>query len=348
MEKMKKRAQDAEQELKKLRKKVELLTHAQGEIIDNDLHEELVGIMNDKTQDVQTVYPEGSFSRLFWEEQLRAARAKDPRQVRWHPMIIRWCLNLKLLSSAAYHATRTAGFIKLPSERTLRDYTHYFKHKPGFQPELKKQLLKESQVNELSEQRKYCGIVFDEMKVKESLVYDKFTGSVVGFTNLGEINNDLCALEQECREDREHAPVANHLLVLMVRGIFFKLDFPYAHFGTVGVTADQLFPIIWEGVRQLEGGGLKVIFITADGASPNRKFFRMHQNPCGGGTPTYKNLNPFAQDNRPIFFISDPPHLIKTTRNCWSHSAMNGTRLMTVSRVIIICHVHFHGKCTCT
>ena len=24
---------------------------------------------------------------------------------------------------------------------------------------------------------------------------------------------------------------------------------------------------------------------------------------------------------------------------------MNGTRLMTVSRVIIICHMHFHGKC---
>ena len=102
--------------------------------------------------------------------------------------------------------------LKLPSERMLHDYTHYFKHKPGFQPELKNQHLKESQVNELSEQRKYCGILFDEMKVKESIVYDKFTGSVVGFTNLGEIN-DLCALEQECREDRQHAPVAKHLLL---------------------------------------------------------------------------------------------------------------------------------------
>ena len=290
---------------------------------------------NTKTQEIHNAYPEGSFKRLFWEEQLRAAQAKDPRQVRWHPLIIRWCLNLKLLSSAAYHATRTAGFIALPSERTLRDYTHYFKHQPGFQQELNRQLLKESKVNELSEQRKYCGIVFDEMKIKENLVYDKYTGSVVGFTNLGEINDDLLALERECKDDQEHPPVANHILVLMVRGIFFKLEFPYAHFGTVGITADQLFPIVWDGIRQVEGVGLKVIFITADGASPNRKFFRMHRE-LNDTTPIYKTRNPFAQEERWIFFISDPPHLIKTTRNCWSHSALNGTRLMTVSRVITV------------
>lgn len=62
----------------------------------------------------------------------------------------------------------------------------------------------------------------------------------------------------------------------MVRGIFFKLNFPYANFGTEGVTADQLFPIVWEAIRQVEGIGLKVIFITAYGASPN---CRMHRNP---------------------------------------------------------------------
>jgi hypothetical protein len=26
----------------------------------------------------------------------------------------------------------------------------------------------------------------------------------------------------------------------MVRGIFFKLEFPFAHFGTAGVTADHM------------------------------------------------------------------------------------------------------------
>lgn len=46
--------------------------------------------------------------------------------------------------------------------------------------------------------------------------------------------------------------------------------------GTKGVTADILYPIVWEAVCLLEASGVKVICITADGASPNREFFRMH------------------------------------------------------------------------
>ena len=86
-----------------------------------------------------------------------------------------------------------------------------------------------------------------------------------------------------------------------------------------------LFPIVWEAIRQVEGIGCEVINITADGASPNRKFFRMH-----GDGLVYKAYNPYAdpKEKRPVFFICDPPHLMKTTRNCWSHSSSSGTRLM--------------------
>ena len=83
----------------------------------------------------------------------------------------------------------------------------------------------------------------------------------------------------------------------MVRGIFFKLEFPYAHFGTENVTADLLFPIIWEGIRQLEGMGLKVICVTADGSSPNCKFFQMLAG-VGDASPTFKTHNPFAKEER--------------------------------------------------
>ena len=135
---------------------------------------------------------------------------------------------------------------------------------------------------------------------------------------------DVCLQDQDCQPT-----VASHLLVLLVRGIFIKLNFPYAHFATDGVTADLLFPIVWEAVRQIECIGLKVIFVTADGASPNRKFFRMHKS--SGPAITYKTRNRYAEDERYLYFFADPPHLVKTTRNCWSHSGWNGTRLMTVS-----------------
>ena len=234
---------------------------------------------------------------------------------------------------------RTSGFLRLPSERTLRDYTHYFKSQPGFLPDLNKQLKKEAGIDSLP-------LLIDEMKIKEDLVYDKHSGHIIGFTSLGDIGDALSEMEQKCAEKNTHPPISNHVLVLMVRGIFFKLEFPYAHFGTKGVTADFLFPIVWEGIRQLESIGFKVICVTADGASPNRKFFRMHGKK---GELVYNTHNPFAdpEEKRPLFFISDPPHLIKTTRNCWSHSGANGTRLMTVNVHTVNTHDFKINTCNC-
>ena len=61
----------------------------------------------DSHQKEADAYPDGSFARLFWEEQLKAATSSDSRSVHWHPVIIKWCLNFKLLSSLSYHALRT-------------------------------------------------------------------------------------------------------------------------------------------------------------------------------------------------------------------------------------------------
>ena len=135
------------------------------------------------------------------------------------------------------------------------------------------------------------------------------TGEVVGFVNLGEINNDLLRLENSiCHQHKQCQPnaIATHLLVILVRGIFIKLNFPYAHFATEGITADILFPIVWEAVRQIEWLGLKIIFVTADGASPNRKFFRMHGDESSETPVAYRTLNRYAEDRRYLYFFSDP------------------------------------------
>ena len=39
--------------------------------------------------------PEDSFQQLFWKQQCEAASKKNHCQMRWHPMMIRWCLDLK-------------------------------------------------------------------------------------------------------------------------------------------------------------------------------------------------------------------------------------------------------------
>ena len=57
--------------------------------------------------------------------------------------MIKWCLNLNLLSSSTYHALRSSGFITSPSERTLQNYTDYFANRTGFMGKINEQLMNE-------------------------------------------------------------------------------------------------------------------------------------------------------------------------------------------------------------
>ena len=329
------RAMTAEKELKQLKEKIASSADRIGTSVDSYLHADLKQIITENQQSIHDQFPEGSFRRLFWDQQAKVASVADARQMRWHPIMVRWCLNLKLLSSGAYHALRSSGFVQLPSERTLNDYTHYIKSKPGFQQEVDEQLATEAGLATIPEWKKYVVLLIDEMKIKESLVYDKHSAEVIGFVDLGSFNEQLADLENKGGNDSGHAPVATHVLALMVRGLFLPLSFPMAHFPTNKLTADKLFVIIWEAVERLERLGFKVIAITGDGASINRKFFKMHS-----GTHTaicYKTVNPYADDSREMFFVSDVPHLVKTTRNCWSHSYGHGyKRKLWVSFQIVI------------
>jgi len=97
---------------------------------------------------------EENFSSIFWEQQLKAATAKFPKGIRWHPAIIRWCLYLHHKSSGCY-----SGVISLPSESMLRDYRHN-------SPSTDLDLLEAVSQQTPKHLSKYVGIVLDEMHVK--------------------------------------------------------------------------------------------------------------------------------------------------------------------------------------
>lgn len=90
--------------------------------------------------------------------------------------------------------------------------------------------------------KNYVVLLLDEMKVKESLVYDKNSCQVVGFVQLDDINYQMSMLENQ--SSNFLPPVASHLLTVMVRGLYTNFKFPYAHFPTDSLTGDQLFPIV--------------------------------------------------------------------------------------------------------
>lgn len=105
-----------------------------------------------------------------------------------------------------------SGFIKLPSSRTLYDDSHFLQSRTGFQLDVVEQLIKEMSLLNINEDwQKYASILFDEIKIKSDLVYDKNSGELVGYVNLNHMGNDLIQLEN-AREDRQMEK-ASHILV---------------------------------------------------------------------------------------------------------------------------------------
>ena len=126
-------------------------------------------------------------------------------------------MRVKYHSSSAYHVIRSStGVLTLPSERTLRDYTNYTKERHGFQKYINIELVKEANVKEEKDQ--YVVLLSDEMKIKEDLVFDKNSCELIGFVNLGDINNTLDTIELRCNRAMTEAQITPNDVTTHVDG----------------------------------------------------------------------------------------------------------------------------------
>ena len=105
--------------------------------MDGDLKQ----ILKNNFSEIAAKFPANSFQRVFWNQHSESASCKNVRGVRWHPAMIRWCLYLRHLSGKAYETLRNTGVLQLPSQRTLRDYTHYVPATIGFSHQVDKMLM---------------------------------------------------------------------------------------------------------------------------------------------------------------------------------------------------------------
>ena len=201
---------------------------------------------------------------------------------------------------------------------------NYFKPKAGISKDNGESLREKT--SSFSPVQKYVAIIMDEMKIQANLVFDKVSGDLVGFIDLGDPMTNFASLSNE-----DEDPIASHALAFLVRGLCTDLKHIIAYFFTGNVTSYQIMPLFWRTVAVLEvSRNLHVCAAVNDGASPNRKFFRLHSKlakdvDCD---VVYKIPNIYAP-SRFIFFFADSPHLLKTASNCLYNSGSGSrSRLM--------------------
>ena len=81
--------------LERISAKIKNSIEKNGEVLDEDSHEDMATIMKEHTASVNARFPEDSFQKIFWDQQLKALSVKNLRSVRWHPLMIKWCLYLR-------------------------------------------------------------------------------------------------------------------------------------------------------------------------------------------------------------------------------------------------------------
>ena len=84
------------------------------------------------------------------------------------------------------------------------------------------------------------------MKIKSNLVFDKHSGELINYLDLGDPEKIFATTEQE------NNTLATHAFVFYLRGIVTNLKYSFAYFATNGVTSGQFMPLFWEDLAILE------------------------------------------------------------------------------------------------
>ena len=227
----------------------------------------------------------------FIESQVTKSKLKSKSAYRWKTEDKLLALSIFFHSRKAYQVL--SKLFILPSKSTLLHELRKMNIKPGFSASV----LEALKMKAKNMHPRDCNVVlaFDEMSIKEGLVYNPGSDIVEGFEDFGSIGQTRY--------------IANHSIAFMVRGLASKWKQPIGYFLSSGpIKPTVLDSLVKECLDKLEETGLKVVALVCDQGSNNRSFLQninrvsLHQ--------------PYLQyGERKIFVFYDPPHLLKNVRN---------------------------------
>lgn len=190
----------------------------------------------------------------------------------------------------------------MPSRKTLTNLLGSVPFNAGINYAIFEQL--KDTVDNIKDLDKYCTIIFDEITVDPSLIYNLKLDSVVGFQDNG--------------TGQKIPLLADKAMVFMARGIHKKWKQPLAYyFSAGGMKAPEIVKALKEVVRAISGSGLNII-ATCDQGAPNVSAINQLYIETKGQFLRSRQENQlfgFTIDGKEIVPLYDPPHLLKGMKN---------------------------------
>lgn len=210
----------------------------------------------------------------------------------WSRKEQQFAISIFYKSPSAYKFLRNSKKITLPGLTTIRRWIGSSKFRPGFNPALFKQL--KIKADSMTQQEKYCSLVFDELKIKNFLEYSKFLDLVEGYEDLGPIG----------RTNK----LAGQAMVFVIRGLYSSWKMPISYFlPATSVKHVHLSELLVEAVTQLFKCGLIVNILVCDQGASNVAAYK--------DLKITKDEPYFLVEGRKVFALFDVPHLFKNLRN---------------------------------
>ena len=113
----------------------------------------------------------------------------------------------------------------MPDINNLKKYINYTTSKSGFNPDVIKKFVIDSKLHKLEPFQNNVSICLDEMKLQQVLVYKRSSGKLVGFCEMGDINQEIESFQARC-VDKENSiwtiskTLAKYVNVFIVCGIY--------------------------------------------------------------------------------------------------------------------------------
>lgn len=265
-----------------------------------------------------------------------------PKGMRYNPLVIKWsCMTASKCHRKGYEVVRS--ILPIPSWETVKQYRQAAS---TTSPISQENLI--HMVQEMT--RRGCkgigGIHWDEMAIKEGIVLCKRTGELVGFEDFNisaELNtrpenlNDneeydsssestdsqlSSASDEEYDSSSELSSVketpSSKKAKLVCQFFFSSLEgdfsWPVASFPLHKINHKILSTLVWQvceavgGLKLQNGKKIEVLYGVSDGSTYSHAFFGR------SGAQNWVTYNPF-NDDKPIWWLSDYPHMIKKLRN---------------------------------
>ncbi len=233
---------------------------------------------------------------LFNEDQMKALGRKSNRGVKWSTETIQKGLRTKFVCSSRGYDVLLEQGQPLPSQRTLRRSLEDVKFASGVLDEMF--ILMKTKVSAMKETERECCITLDEMTIESKIEWDKALDQLTGYVNLP-----------------RHSGKANHALVFMLSGISTRWKQVVAYYYTGSSTnGSVLKDIILSIITKAEHICLNVTTVTSDMGAANQKMWSSFGISVTKSSRIHSIVHPL-EDNRKLYFMSDPPHVLKNIRN---------------------------------